>query len=76
MPSPTVTSTPTEVACAGDCNGNHVVTVDELLTIVDIALGNADLTNCDKGDVNHDQQVTIDEILAAVTAALTSCPAT
>jgi hypothetical protein len=62
-------------ACVGDCNGNHsVVTVDELLTMVNIALGNAQVTACLAGDANHDMQITIDEILAAVNNALTGCP--
>ena len=63
------------VACVGDCNGDGEVTVDELLTMVNIALGTADVSTCTAGDANRDGQVTIDEILAAVNAALTGCPA-
>lgn len=62
--------------CAGDCNSNGQVTVDELLTMVNIALGNANVKTCLPGDANHDNEITIDEILTAVNNALTGCPTT
>jgi hypothetical protein len=61
------------VACSGDCKGDNQVTVDELLTMVNIALGNADVATCDAGDANSDRQITIDEIIAAVNNALNGC---
>jgi hypothetical protein len=61
-------------ACAGDCNVDGHVTVDELLTMVNIALGNAVMSDCDVGDENDDGQITIDEILMAVNSALNGCP--
>jgi hypothetical protein len=60
--------------CAGDCSGDRRVTVDEILTMVNIALGNADVSACMAGDPNHDGQITVDEILAAVNNALNGCP--
>jgi hypothetical protein len=60
-------------ACVGDCSNDRSVTVDELLTMVNIALGNADISACDAGDANHDGQITIDEILTAVNNALNGC---
>jgi len=60
--------------CAGDCNGSHDVTVNELLVIVNIALSNADVSTCSAADVNHDNEITIDEILTAVNSALSGCP--
>jgi hypothetical protein len=57
----------------GDCNGNQTVTVDEILTMVNIALGNASLSTCLAGDGNGDKQITVDEILAAVNHALNGC---
>jgi hypothetical protein len=49
------------------------VTVDELLTMVSIALGNAPIAACEVGDMNGDHQITIDEILTAVNNALNGC---
>jgi hypothetical protein len=77
IPTSTLTSTPTETAtvvpCVGDCNDDGIVTVDEILTLVNIALGNTPVTMCDAGDANGDNQITVDEILAAVNAALNGC---
>jgi hypothetical protein len=61
-------------SCAGDCNGNGQVSVDEILTIVDIALGSAPLSECEPGDADHDGQITINDILTAVDNALNGCP--
>jgi hypothetical protein len=76
-PTTTATSTPTATAisgsCVGDCNNNRSVTVDELLTMVNIALGNAAVSLCTPGDANGDQKITVDEILAAVNHALNGC---
>ena len=59
-------------ACAGDCNGDGRVTVDEILTCIDIALGQSLLGSCTACD--RDGTVTVDELLTAVTAALNGCP--
>jgi hypothetical protein len=59
--------------CVGDCNNDHSVTVNEILTMVNIALGNTPVTTCEAGDANHDSQITVDEILAAVNNALNGC---
>ncbi len=62
-------------SCPGDCNGNGEVTIDELITGVNIALGNAPVSNCPAFDRSGDGEVTIDDLIAAVNAALTGCPA-
>jgi hypothetical protein len=49
------------------------VTIDELLTLVNIALGNAPASDCTLGDDNHDGHITVDEILTAVNNALNGC---
>lgn len=67
---------PNVSACAGDCNDDGQVTVDEIITLVNIALGNAPVADCQAGDLNHDSQVTVDEILTAVNSALNGCPPT
>jgi len=51
------------------------VTVDEIVTGVNIALGLASSQVCPAMDTNGDEQVTIDELLQAVNAALFGCPA-
>lgn len=61
------------VQCSGDCDLSGQVTLDEILTMVNIALGNADVDNCLVGDLNYDGQVTVDEILNAVNNALNGC---
>ena len=62
------------LGCVADCNGDGQVSVDEILTMVDIALGNVPLSECEPGDANHDGQIAINEILTAVDNALNGCP--
>lgn len=62
--------------CVGDCNGDGQVTIDEILTMVNIALGNLDIASCMNGDANGDGHITIDEILTAVNNALNGCAPT
>jgi len=81
-PTKTPTSTPTATPsatsppppCIGDCDGNGIVTVNEILLMVNIALGNLPASACTAGDANHDGTITINEILAAVNSALNGCP--
>jgi len=61
-------------ACVGDCGADGTVTVDELTTGVNIALGALPATQCPAIDPNADGAVTIDEILVAVANALEGCP--
>lgn len=78
-PSATATATPTPLpmpsGCAGDCNGDAEVTVNEILFLVNVALGNASVAACEVGDLNGDGEITVNEILAAVINALSGCPA-
>jgi hypothetical protein len=60
-------------SCEGDCSGTRTVTVDEILTMVNIALGNTGVATCEAGDANHDGQISVDEILTAVNNALNGC---
>ena len=59
--------------CPGDCDGSQVVGVDELLMLVNIALGNATAPACISGDANRDGIVAIDEIITSVNKALYGC---
>ncbi|MBI3783583.1 MAG: hypothetical protein HY270_09290 [Deltaproteobacteria bacterium] len=56
--------------CVGDCNGDGEVTIDELITMVNIAAGPGELSTCSAADANGDGAVTIDEIIQAVNIAL------
>ena len=71
--TPTSTPTATPVLCAGDCDGDGAVTVDEIVRGVDIALGSQPLTACASIDANGDGQVSVDELVRAVNAALHGC---
>src|SRR5262249_24152846 len=71
--TPTPTVSPTPIACVGDCNHNGIVTVDELIRGVNIALGNAAVPICPEFDRDGSQTVTINELIAAVNAALNGC---
>jgi cysteine-rich repeat protein len=70
----TATPTGATAACAGDCNGDGMVTVDELVRAVNIALGSAALGLCPGIDGNADGSAGIDELIRAVNNALQSCP--
>jgi len=60
--------------CVGNCHGSGTVTVDDIITMVNIALGNADISACSAGEADSDRQITLDEILKAVNNALNGCP--
>jgi hypothetical protein len=83
-PSGTETSTPrdtpTPIVCAGDCDGSGSVDISELILLVKISLGDADISQCRAGDVTGptpgvpDGQITVDELIRAVNNALNGCP--
>ncbi len=60
-------------ACVGDCDGPGSVTVNELITMVNIALGNTDASHCTAGDANQDGTIAINELIAAVNSSLNGC---
>jgi len=60
--------------CAGDCDDSGTVSIDELVTLVKIALGASSASACGSADADGDRRVTIDEIVAAVKNALDGCP--
>lgn len=65
--------TATPVVCTGDCNGDGSVTIDEIVTMVNVALGSADVSVCLAGDASGDGTITVEEIIAAVNKALGGC---
>lgn len=88
-PTPTKASTPTPTpcfactpkpsptwhfGCGGDCDNSGDVTVDEVVTAVNIALGAGSLGGCANADVDGDGMITVDEIILLVNTALVGCP--
>lgn len=59
----------------GDCSNDvpPLVQVDEIVTMVNVALGRSDASTCAAGDANGDKEITVEEIIAAVHNALTGC---
>ena len=60
--------------CAGDCNGDFEITIDELIHGVSIALETLPLSGCPIFDADGSGTVTVDELITAVNYALTACP--
>jgi len=50
------------------------VEIHELITLVNIALGLAEVSRCEAGDRDLDGEISIDEIIAAVGYDLNGCP--
>jgi hypothetical protein len=73
MASPTPSTTVTPGGCPGDCDGGGSVTVDELITGVNIALGAIALDQCLVFDTDAGGTVTVDELIAAIDSALNGC---
>jgi hypothetical protein len=64
---------PCLVCCPGDCDRDGEVVIDELVTMVNIALGSRPVLDCSVGDTNGHGEITIDEIIQAVNRALSGC---
>jgi hypothetical protein len=62
--------------CEGDCRSDGLVTVDELIISVDIALRgvNASTSACPRADTDNDDEISTNELVRAVDRALTQCP--
>ncbi len=50
------------------------MTVDEILTMTNVALEVSPRAECFAGDTDDDLQITVDEILKAIFHALNGCP--
>lgn len=78
--TPTATPTPPTSTCIGDCGGDGEVTIDEIITMVGIALDGEtvnDVLKCPGVDLwcnGGVLGVTIDCIIEAVNNALEGCP--
>jgi hypothetical protein len=78
-PTPTRSGTPTPTrgvgGCAGDCNGDGTVDIDELITGIGIALDRYPLHLCWAVDSDEDGGVSVDEVVVGVSNALGDCSA-
>lgn len=68
-PAPSATPTPTGSACVGDCDGSGGVSVNEIIILVNIALGTADAAACPNG-IPSGANVDITLIIQVVNNAL------
>jgi hypothetical protein len=60
-------------SCTGDCDGGGDIAISEIITMVNIALGNLPLSACVAGDANGSSTIEINEIIMAVNNALNGC---
>lgn len=63
-------------ACAGDCNDDGVISINEVVNAVNIFLQNSPASGCANADANGDGDVLINEVVAAVSSFLDpfACP--
>jgi hypothetical protein len=73
--TPTATQTRAPRPCPSDCNGDGMVSIDELIATINIALTGGSLETCPAGDVNGDGVITVTDLVQAVNSALAGCPA-
>ncbi len=60
-------------SCPGDCDDDGSVSADELVSGINLALGELDLSACPAIDLNADGVATIDEVVSALTHSLIGC---
>jgi parallel beta-helix repeat protein len=60
--------------CGGDCDGDGLVAVNELVFGVNLSFGTADLGMCKPMDIDSSQAVEIQDLVGAVLHALNGCP--
>ncbi len=72
-PAPLAALLPSALECAGDCNGNGTIGIDELVLQVAISLEAEPLARCQAADTNGDTLVSIDELIRGVSGALYGC---
>lgn len=61
------------LGCVGDCNGDGMVGINELITGVNVALGSANVSACPSFDINNDGMVAINELITGVNNAQNDC---
>jgi hypothetical protein len=74
LPTATPPTTPEPPAsCAGDCDENGTVTLNELVTLVSIALDSMPIEACGAGNPDGNRAIDLTEIVTAVNRALRGC---
>jgi hypothetical protein len=63
----------TSLSCVGDCNLDCNVYVDEIVTLIAVALGIRPVSDCVAADHNGDDCVTVDECVRSVLLAMQGC---
>lgn len=66
-------STPAKAQCVGDCNGDGMVVINELVLGVNIALGLAPVSACE-AFANQEGIVNVAQLVRGVNNALNGCP--
>ncbi len=69
----TPTATAVGQACTGDCNGDGMVVINELVLGVNITLGQQPVSACPAFDANRDGSLVINELVAGVSRLLGGC---
>jgi hypothetical protein len=70
--TPTATPAP-PAGCAGDCDMDGAITINEIVILVGIALEQTPIGACAAGNTDGNQRITIDEVLTALNWALDGC---
>lgn len=65
---------PGAAGCPGDCNGDGAVTVNEIVSVVNIALGLAPIADCRAVDTDGNGEASVDELVTMIHHALNGCP--
>lgn len=60
-------------SCSGDCNADRAVTVDEIVRVVNIALGLAPIDDCLAADTDGNGEASVDELVTMIDLALNGC---
>ena len=59
--------------CVGDCNGTHTLAINDIITLVNIALDIAQPAACSNGGLPLGSEVDVAVMIQAVNNALNGC---
>lgn len=68
-----VAASPVNAQCVGDCNGDNMVEINELILGVNISLGSQPVSACPAFDCEHNGTVPINCLIQGVNNALNGC---